>query len=130
MISSRPGPARGWTLFWLLGFLMHPTPGLSTDPIEPAGEIQTGAAIYQKRCKACHGVQGDGKTFAAGVLDPPPRDFTTDRAKEELTRRRMIASVAEGRRGTAMMPWKSNLSREEIRAVVAYIRKTFMGSAP
>ena len=39
----------------------------------------------------------------------------------------MINSVTHGRLGTAMMAWKDNLTIDEIRAVVFYIRRTFMG---
>jgi mono/diheme cytochrome c family protein len=38
----------------------------------------------------------------------------------------MIQSVTKGRKGTAMMPWESRLTTEEIRAVVHYIRKKLM----
>jgi hypothetical protein len=42
----------------------------------------------------------------------------------------MIQSVAEGRKGTAMMPWKSRLTQQEIHAVVLYIRKSLMYLEP
>jgi mono/diheme cytochrome c family protein len=38
----------------------------------------------------------------------------------------MIRSATEGRPGTAMMPWKNILSKEEIQAVVDYIRRDIM----
>jgi mono/diheme cytochrome c family protein len=38
----------------------------------------------------------------------------------------MIHSVTKGRKGTAMMPWESNLTQTEIQAVVHYIRKELM----
>ncbi|MZG53438.1 MAG: cytochrome c [Nitrospinae bacterium] len=86
----------------------------------------TGRDIFFKHCKACHGVKGDGKTFAANVLNPPPKNFTSEKSRQELTEERMIRSVSEGRKGTAMMPWKSRLTPPEIRAVVDYIRKKLM----
>ena len=86
-----------------------------------------GRDIFFKHCKACHGNKGDGKTFAANVLNPPPKNFTAEKSKQELTEKRMIESVAEGRKGTAMMPWKSRLTKQEIKAVVNYIRKELMG---
>ena len=90
------------------------------------GNLEIGRDIFFKHCKACHGNKGDGKTFAANVLNPPPRNFTSEKSKQELTEQRMIESVAEGRKGTAMMPWKSRLSRQEIQEVVNYIRKELM----
>jgi len=85
-----------------------------------------GKQIYLNRCKVCHGVAGDGKSFAANALNPPPKNFTSEKSKKELTHKRMIASATNGRPGTAMMPWKDNLTAEEIRAVVNYIRKELM----
>jgi mono/diheme cytochrome c family protein len=44
----------------------------------------------------------------------------------ELVRERMIASVTKGRPGTAMAGWKTQLSEEQIAALVDYIRTTLM----
>jgi len=63
---------------------------------------------------------------ARNSLVPPPRDFTTPDAIEQLTRERMIASVTHGRPGTAMVGWTTQLSAAEIETVVDYIRETFM----
>ena len=89
-------------------------------------DSETGRDIFFKHCKACHGDKGDGTTFAANVLNPSPKNFTSENSKQELTEERMIQSVAEGRKGTAMMPWKSRLTQQEIHAVVLYIRKNLM----
>ncbi len=88
--------------------------------------LETGRDIFFKHCKACHGDKGDGQTFAANVLNPPPKNFTSEKSKKELTEVRMIQSVTDGRKGTAMMPWKSRLTADEIQAVVQYIRKKLM----
>ena len=89
--------------------------------------LDIGRDIFFKHCKACHGSKGDGKTFAANVLNPPPKNFVSEKSKQELTEKRMIRSVSEGRKGTAMMPWRSRLTSTEIRAVVSYIRFSLMG---
>ena len=93
-------------------------------------ELETGRDIFYKHCKACHGGKGDGKTFAANVLNPPPKNFTTEKSKQALTVKRMILSVTKGRKGTAMMPWESNLTKDEIKAVVFYVRKKLMQLEP
>jgi mono/diheme cytochrome c family protein len=87
---------------------------------EPAAEL------YGKYCSVCHGDKGDGRSRARGSLVPPPRDFTTPEAAVELGRERMIASVTEGRPGTAMAAWKTQLSAAQIAGVVDYIRTTLM----
>ncbi len=98
------------------------TSSASADPTNS----ETGRDIFYKHCKACHGDKGDGKTFAANVLSPPPKNFTAEKSKKELTEERMIHSVTKGRKGTAMMPWETNLTKKEIRSVVHYIRKKLM----
>jgi len=127
---------------WIAGILLlltlgggAPAAGQGPEPVPPLPDVAAdavtpdlGKRIYFKTCQVCHGERGDGKTFAASVLNPPPRDFTSPRAKRELSRERMHRSVTEGRKGTAMMPWKNNLSESEIRAVVAFIRENFMGA--
>jgi cytochrome c oxidase cbb3-type subunit III len=83
------------------------------------------AALYHNYCSVCHGDKGDGRSRAQGSLTPPPKDFTTQ-AAAALTRTAMIDAVANGRPGTAMTPWKTQLGSKEIEAVVDYVRDTFM----
>jgi mono/diheme cytochrome c family protein len=98
---------------------------IPASPEQMAHE-KRGRAIYKKNCSACHGDKGSTAIWARNGLNPPPRDFTTDQAKEELSRERMILSVTYGRPGTAMMPFSSKLAPEEIGSVVDYIRSAFM----
>jgi mono/diheme cytochrome c family protein len=94
--------------------------------IPTSSNIALGKKIYQGRCEACHGNLGNGKTFAANALFPPPRNFTTKSTQTELSLKRMIRSVTKGRPNTAMMPWENVLSEQEILSVVNYIRQRFM----
>ena len=109
-----------------LAFLLLALISLALHASANPADLETGRDIFYKHCKACHGDKGDGKTFAANVLNPPPKNFTVEESKKELTEKRMIQSVTKGRKGTGMMPWESNLTQKEIRAVVHYIRKKLM----
>ena len=93
---------------------------------EIGSTVESSAELYRKYCSVCHGDKGDGRSRARGSMVPPPRDFTSPEAAMELVRERMIASVTEGRPGTAMAAWKTQLSEEQIAAVVDYIRTTLM----
>ena len=84
------------------------------------------ADIYRLYCSVCHGDKGDGKSRAMNSFAVPPRDYTTPEAAMELTRERMITSVAYGRPGTAMTAWRTELTPAQIEAVVDYIRAKFM----
>ncbi len=86
----------------------------------------SGEKIYSKNCSVCHGDRGTTAIWARSGLNPQPRDFTTAKARKELTRERMITSVTKGRPGTAMMPHEGKLSDSEIEQVVDYIRTAFM----
>ncbi len=92
----------------------------------PVSTGRSGRTIYKRHCSACHGDKGNGSTWTKNGLNPPPRDFTSDEAREYLNRERMITSVTYGRTGTAMMPFSSRLSADEIAKVVDYIRGDFM----
>ena len=109
------------------GFLIGVLFLCSPQAFAEGTNLDIGRDIFFKHCKACHGSKGDGKTFAANVLNPPPKNFMSEKSKQELTEKRMIRSVSEGRKGTAMMPWKLRLTLTEIRAVVSYIRFGLMG---
>jgi mono/diheme cytochrome c family protein len=100
---------------------------LASSPPQTRERIDAGK-LYHKYCAPCHGDHGDGNSRAQTALDPPPRNFTTAKSREELSPERMITSVTYGRPGTAMVGWKRRLSEDQIAAVVAYVRKTFMES--
>jgi len=88
-----------------------------------------GRLLYRRQCVLCHGDLGDGRGVRAAYLSPPPRDFTDATWQERNDDRHVYYAIAEGRRGTAMTPWKPTLSPGEIWSVVAYIRSRRPGAA-
>ncbi|MBX9634461.1 MAG: c-type cytochrome, partial [Magnetospirillum sp.] len=91
----------------------------------PTADATRGRAIFAKTCSVCHGERGDGASWAKGSLNPSPFDFTSAKAKE-LSRRHMINTVTYGSPKTAMMGFSTQLNREDISAVVDYVRDTFV----
>ena len=89
-------------------------------------DASRGRQVYAKSCSVCHGDRGTGSVWSSANLNPPPRDFSTPQARAELTRERMLASVAAGRPGTAMAGFATQLKRDDMEAVVDYIRSAFM----
>jgi mono/diheme cytochrome c family protein len=85
-----------------------------------------GRQLYARSCSVCHGDRGTGSMWATANLSPAPRDFSAPAARAELTRERMLASVAGGRPGTAMAGFATQLRQDDIVAVVDYIRGAFM----
>ncbi len=96
-------------------------------PATVAGNSR-GRDIYATTCAVCHGDGGNGGTWTSGMA-LKPRDFTSQQAKA-LSRAGMIEVVSKGRPGTPMVSYASQLSRQDIEAVVDYVRATFIKAAP
>ena len=86
-----------------------------------------GGVLYMQNCAMCHGETGTRDT--TGRMQPPPRDFTLPDVAAELTRERMIASITNGRPGTAMMAYGSQFNKGDIEAMADFIREAFMSGA-
>ena len=109
----------------LLPFLGLCAPALGQAPAAPHA---AGRAVYERWCAGCHGDTGAGDGPAAATMLPRPRDFTravykirTTASGEIPTDADLLHVIDEGMPGTAMPGWKSRLSEEERRAVVAYL---------
>ncbi|OQW32693.1 MAG: hypothetical protein A4E19_04850 [Nitrospira sp. SG-bin1] len=91
----------------------------STADLE-AGErnLARGKTIYEKYCVACHGPQGKGD----GVVqfDPPMADLTSSDVLRKSDSS-LVKNIHDGRPNTAMDAWKSKLSDEAVRDVLAYV---------
>ena len=87
------------------------------------------ARIYQESCSVCHGDDGKGAQWGQDSLSAKPRDFTTAASQAELTRNRMIVSVTNGRPGTPMPGFASQLTPRQIEGIVDYVRARFMRDA-
>ncbi len=75
-----------------------------------------GAAVYQARCSACHGAEGEGRGSFPVLADNP---FLDDEAA--------VTDVVRGGRGA--MPGFPQLSEEDVAALTTYLRATW-GAAP
>jgi len=103
--------------------------GSKTEHALPDSKLlaSRGGVLYLQACAMCHGETGSRPT--TGRMQPPPRDFTSPAAINELTRNRMIASVTNGRPGTAMKGYGTQFNKAEIEAMVDFIREAFMSGA-
>ncbi len=87
----------------------------------PSGNAQAGAAVFRgKKCTACHGETGGGDTAMAKNLGIPPLGSSE---VQSLSDARLAEIIANGRNPRSAAAHKStNLSAEEIRDVIAWIR--------
>lgn len=86
----------------------------------PAGErnLVRGKQLYEKYCLACHGPQGRGDGVTK--VDPPVADLTSNDVLLKPDSR-LLKSLHEGRPNTAMDAWRSAMSEEALRDVLAYV---------
>ncbi|HLA35344.1 MAG TPA: c-type cytochrome [Rhodocyclaceae bacterium] len=93
---------------------------LALDP-----KLQRGKVVYAQNCIACHGERGQGSNLPVGG-SALPRNLASPQSRAELSRERMIASVTQGRPGTAMAAFGARLPEKDIEAVVDYVRTALM----
>lgn len=77
-----------------------------------AGELANGSQLYQKHCASCHGVD------RAGTVAPPLLPLFLRKYSEK----KLIYIIKNGLPAT-QMPSFPQLSEEEIRSIISYIRK-------
>ncbi len=115
----------------LIGSWSAPPPAAPQDaPPETEESIRAGKVLYEQRCMACHGIEGDGNGLAAPYLNPPPRDFTdiiykihSTASGERPLDADLFRTLTNGMPGTAMPAW-TTLSADERWQLVHYV-KTF-----
>jgi mono/diheme cytochrome c family protein len=96
----------------------------------PAATTARAATLYHNYCSVCHGDKGDGKSRASGSLSTPPRDFTSEVSRRELTRERIALAIAHGRPGTAMVGWKTQLSEADIAVLADHVLTQYVQGDP
>jgi mono/diheme cytochrome c family protein len=91
-----------------------------------AGDPDPGTRVWRKKCAACHGRDGAGKTrFAEGR---PFADLTDGRFRHAADRASMRRLVADGDPTSTMPPFAGTLTPEEIDAVVGHVLRLASGS--
>ncbi|HEV7893259.1 MAG TPA: c-type cytochrome [Pyrinomonadaceae bacterium] len=76
--------------------------------------------LFAEKCARCHGADGRGRTVTGDMLGVP--DFTDENWwKGDRSDARLITLVTEGR--DEMPPFGRKLTRREIAALVAYVRR-------
>jgi mono/diheme cytochrome c family protein len=76
--------------------------------------------IFARTCAPCHGKEGEPNAIFAkqGV-----RSFKDQKWQKEATDARIEKSIREGKKGTMMASFEKQLSAEEIKGLVAYVRQ-------
>jgi cytochrome c553 len=81
-------------------------------------------ATYEKDCAKCHGADGKGETKMGKKKGA--KDYTSAKVQDELKDDAAFKAIKEGykdKEGSAVMKPSDGLSDDEIKALVAYMRK-------
>lgn len=90
-----------------------------SDSLSPE-ELARTKALFNDKCSRCHGEDGRGKTHIGEMLGAP--DFTDEKwTKEAKGGDRFVHSVTNGKE--AMPAFGKKLSKQEIAALVTYVRR-------
>jgi mono/diheme cytochrome c family protein len=96
----------------------------------PEAAVYRGTLVFLNYCVTCHGTNADGQGRAAKLYDPKPANLRTsmmpDAYKDMIIRR---GGKAMGR-SEFMPPWSQELTDEQIRDAVGYLRSIAPSNAP
>jgi mono/diheme cytochrome c family protein len=100
-----------------------------------AGTLEDrGARIYARACVGCHGEEGDGRGSAAAALRQKPRSFVADdfrsAPKGAVPTDNALLEVLRAGVPESGMPSFAYLRDDELRAVIAYLKRFFARRAP
>jgi len=103
-------------------FLIFGGPLLAAAALSLAAPV---AENWENHCTKCHGADGKGQTKAGKKLQV--KDYTDAKVQAEMKDADMIKATADGVFDKAgkekMKAYKDELSADEIKELVAYIRK-------
>jgi mono/diheme cytochrome c family protein len=86
------------------------------DPKEPVAKIDA-KALFESKCKSCHGADGKGDTTIGKKVEIPSL------ASTKVSKAEAIKVITNGVPDTKMKGYADKLSKEEIEAVAAYVKK-------
>jgi mono/diheme cytochrome c family protein len=96
----------------------------------PEAKVYRGTLVFLNYCVTCHGTNADGMGRAAKLYDPKPANLRAsmmpDAYKDMIIRR---GGKAMGR-SEFMPPWGQELTDEQIRDAVGYLRSIAPPNAP
>jgi mono/diheme cytochrome c family protein len=119
MEHAQPERTRAAFVSTVLGLLGIALASVAAAPDQTAWE--RGRVIYEQRCLDCHGPEGRGDGIKALSLSPRPGNLVSA-ATSAKSDQDLLKIIANGRPRTEMPAWKDELSDEEQRNVLVYIR--------
>lgn len=114
--------ATEWFLHWAMrSSVRTATLGLDVDLPEGEAVLPMAAGHFERGCAICHGAPGAVRSPAVMSMLPVPPDLTT--VVDEWTDEELFVIVKDGVRYTGMPAWPAEGREDEVRAVVAFLRR-------
>jgi cbb3-type cytochrome c oxidase subunit I len=101
--------------------LHPPSAAPSTQEATSLNLLLAAKSLFAANCGSCHGDTGAGNGPAAGALAPAPTNFHLKKPTQE----RAWDVLENGVPGTAMPPWRIQLSPDQRRALVEFVRSLY-----
>jgi len=117
--NGNNGSRLGLFAIILGGAMVVSVVGLTSRALATPAPDDAGAQVFKTNCVVCHGPDGTGSPTGKALKAP---DLNSE-AAQKLTVAQMVTQVSDGKNN--MPPFKSTLSKDQINAVVAYVRSTF-----
>lgn len=95
---------------------------MAQSPPAFSGDAGKGRPLYEKYCLMCHGPEGRGDGPVGLHARPPAANFHTPESKRKSDAE-LLKTIHEGHPETAMASWKNALSDDQLKDILAYIRK-------
>jgi cytochrome c oxidase cbb3-type subunit 2/cytochrome c oxidase cbb3-type subunit I/II len=105
----------------LVAYIQSLHPPSAVPPTQEDTSLDEGKSLFATNCASCHGDRGAGNGPAAGALAPAPTNFHLKKPTQE----RVWEVLENGLPGTAMPPWTSQLSADQRRALVGFVRSLY-----
>lgn len=95
-----------------------------------ARTLDRGRGLFLQNCAPCHGEAADGRGPAAEGLRPPPANLAGPDIVPGHSDGWLFFRLSNGKRGSAMPPFRSSLDESERWAIVAWLRSLRPGPTP
>jgi len=119
LTNSKNGSRLGLYAIILGGAMAISVAGFTSRASATPAPDDAGAQVFKTNCVVCHGPDGTGSPTGKALKAP---DLNSE-AVQKKTVAEMVTQVSDGKNN--MPPFKSTLSKDQINAVVAYVRSTF-----
>jgi len=105
---------------------------LSASASAQQADVAAGRALFVARCAVCHGVNADGQSNLARLLNPKPANLLISTLSADARNRIVRKGGAAVGRSSVMPVWEAELAEADLVNVIAYVASiapTSTGSA-